>query len=362
MLLRPKITLVENGSGMNIEESKSGDCDLREQGFCHGDSGNSSEDKGQKNRFSTDESFEEMGLGDKCIEDEGMQYGRVSESFPEAEDGNSDNRGSGCSGSREGVSENSSSGNSSSEDQESDNQHSEDQGSEDQGSEDQGSEDRGSEDTIINIGIPFHKENIPVPPEPKSGENFRHITEEKTNHVEETDQNSNCGTESEEVFPSQVSPSGEEHNDGEEEAQVTVNVVVAADSASEAEVLFRDSVTPSIKLFVFNIVLPTMDIYLDTVLIWKLFTNSYWGSGIFILAGIATNFIFTCLAWWRLESPSQKKWSWIFLLFQLWPQLRALQVQIFCTYPKHFANQIKVGSGKVSNIVNQIKYNKKVQK
>ena len=44
MLLRPKITLVENGSGMNIEESKLGDCDLREQGFCHGDSGDSSED------------------------------------------------------------------------------------------------------------------------------------------------------------------------------------------------------------------------------------------------------------------------------------------------------------------------------
>ena len=149
---------------MNIEESKSGDCDLREQGFCHGDSGDSSEDKEQKNRFSTDGSFEEMGSGDKCIEDEGKQYGKGPESFPEAEDGNSDNRGSGCSGSQEGVSENSSSGNSSSEDQGSGNQHSEDQG---------------SEDTIINIGIAFHKENIPVPPEPKSGENFRHITEEK---------------------------------------------------------------------------------------------------------------------------------------------------------------------------------------
>ena len=95
---------------------------------------------------------------------------------------------------------------------------------------------------------------------------------------------------------------------------------------AEEEKLFRDSVTPSIKLFVFNIVLPTIDIFLDIVLIPKLFKNGFWGSGTIVIAGIVTSFTFTCLAWWRMESRKQKKWSWIFLLLQLWPQLRALQV------------------------------------
>ena len=95
---------------------------------------------------------------------------------------------------------------------------------------------------------------------------------------------------------------------------------------AEEEKLFRDSVTPSIKLFVFNIVLPTIDIFLDIVLIPKLFKNGFWGSGTIVIAGIVTSFTFTGLAWWRMESRKQKKWSWIFLLLQLWPQLRALQV------------------------------------
>ena len=95
---------------------------------------------------------------------------------------------------------------------------------------------------------------------------------------------------------------------------------------AEEEKLFRDSVTPSIKLFVFNIVLPTIDIFLDIVLVPKLFKNGFWGSGTIVVAGIVTSFTFTSLAWWRMESRRQKNWSWIFLLLQLWPQLRALQV------------------------------------
>ena len=98
------------------------------------------------------------------------------------------------------------------------------------------------------------------------------------------------------------------------------------EDANKEEELLQDSVTPSIKLFVFNIVLPTVDIFLDITLILKLFENGFWGSGTIVVTGIVTNFIFTSLAWWRMESANQKKWSWIFLLLQLWPQLRAFQV------------------------------------
>ena len=107
-----------------------------------------------------------------------------------------------------------------------------------------------------------------------------------------------------------------------EEVQISLSDVIAA----EEEALLQDSVTPSIKLLMFNIVLPTMDIFLDITMIQKLFTNGYWGCGTLVVTGIITNSIFTSLAWWRLEPKDQKKWSWIFLLLQLWPQLRALQV------------------------------------
>ena len=38
------------------------------------------------------------------------------------------------------------------------------------------------------------------------------------------------------------------------------------------------------------------------------------------------NFVFTCVAWWRIEPRLQKTWSCIFLLLQIWPQLKACQV------------------------------------
>ena len=120
----------------------------------------------------------------------------------------------------------------------------------------------------------------------------------------------------------QVNGNDDSCDDVVEEVQISLSDVIAA----EEEALLQDSVTPSIKLFMFNIVLPTMDIFLDISMIQKLFTNGYWGCGTLVVSGIITNSIFTSLAWWRLEPRDQKKWSWIFLLLQLWPQLRALQV------------------------------------
>ena len=105
------------------------------------------------------------------------------------------------------------------------------------------------------------------------------------------------------------------------EAQITSHEFTA-----EEEVLLQDSITPSITLFLFNIILPTIDTFLDIALVHKLFLNGYWGCGVSVTAGILTNFLFTSLAWWRLEPVKQKKWSWIFLVLQLWPQLRAFQV------------------------------------
>ena len=124
----------------------------------------------------------------------------------------------------------------------------------------------------------------------------------------------------------------------EESEEITIEEADTTDleEASEAQIssteivvedLHPDVVTPSIKLIVFNILLPTVDVFLDSALVQKLFLNGYWGSSVIVTTGILTNFLFSSLAWWRLEPAGQKKWSWIFLVLQLWPQLKAFQVR-----------------------------------
>ena len=89
--------------------------------------------------------------------------------------------------------------------------------------------------------------------------------------------------------------------------------------------LVEDFVTPVLKLLAFNIILPFIDIYFDIRLIQKLHPQ-HLGCLLVILSGLILPFIFTCFAWWRLEPRAQKKWSWMFLILQIWPQMKAVQV------------------------------------
>ena len=90
--------------------------------------------------------------------------------------------------------------------------------------------------------------------------------------------------------------------------------------------LVEDFVTPVLKLLAFNIILPFIDIYFDIRLIHKLHPQHV-GCLLVILSGLILHFIFTCFAWWRLEPRAQKKWSWIFLILQIWPQMKAVEVR-----------------------------------
>ena len=90
--------------------------------------------------------------------------------------------------------------------------------------------------------------------------------------------------------------------------------------------LVEDFVTPVLKLLAFNIILPFIDIYFDIRLILKLHPQHV-GCLLVILSALFLHFIFTCFAWWRLEPRAQKKWSWIFLILQIWPQMKAVQVR-----------------------------------
>ena len=83
--------------------------------------------------------------------------------------------------------------------------------------------------------------------------------------------------ESEEIIIEEVNQSEAETNElgvDAAEAQIALTEIVSSDEA-----LLPDAITPSIKLLVFNIILPTIDIFLDTVLLQKLFHLGYRGSG-----------------------------------------------------------------------------------
>ena len=59
-----------------------------------------------------------------------------------------------------------------------------------------------------------------------------------------------------------------------------------------------DVVTPALKLLIFNILMPCVDIYFDSSLILRLYPQ-FWGCILVIVSGLLIHFIFTCFAWWQ---------------------------------------------------------------
>ena len=165
---------------------------------------------------------------------------------------------------------------------------------------------------VINVE---ESETIPT----MSDQNRQHEGEIKESIVEEVNKREAETSDADEVAV--------ETQIASDEVVVEEEVLAENEVLAEDEVLLPDLITPSMILIIFNVILPTVDIFLDTALVQKLFLNGYWGCGVFVTSGILTNFLFSSLAWWRMEPAEQKKWSWILLVLQLWPQLKAFQVQ-----------------------------------
>ena len=124
---------------------------------------------------------------------------------------------------------------------------------------------------------------------------------------------------------------GAEHDDDNQNEMGTRSEMIDFEEGStpmqmEEPGLFEDVVTPALKLVIFNITLPCIDLYFDTRLIPRL-NPQYLGCLVVVVSGLLLHFIFTCFAWWRLEPRAQKKWSWIFLILQIWPQMKAVEVR-----------------------------------
>ena len=73
----------------------------------------------------------------------------------------------------------------------------------------------------------------------------------------------------------QKTPHEEDSKEEVNEREAEINS--ESQMTSHEDVLLPDSNTPSIKLFLFNIILPTIDIFLDTALVKKLFPNGFFG-------------------------------------------------------------------------------------
>ena len=82
--------------------------------------------------------------------------------------------------------------------------------------------------------------------------------------------------------------------------------------------LTPDLLTPTLLLLLVNICQPTLDLYRDLDMLFRLsFYPAHWGLGFYLFSGICLNFLFTCWAWWRLEPREKKGWTWVLLLLQV---------------------------------------------
>ena len=88
----------------------------------------------------------------------------------------------------------------------------------------------------------------------------------------------------------------------------------------EAQTQFK-RILPSV---LFDVVLPTFDVYSDISLIIVWLIGGHWIYALCMTVPPFLQFLSTIFKWIKLDKD--KQWSWIFLLLQFWPQLKAIRV------------------------------------
>ena len=78
--------------------------------------------------------------------------------------------------------------------------------------------------------------------------------------------------------------------------------------------------------FVFDVALPSLDVYSDVSLTLGWYCNGHWKYATSMTIPLVLQFASTIYKWVRLEKGEHKKWTWIALVLQFWPQWRALRV------------------------------------
>merc|ERR1711963_71864 len=77
---------------------------------------------------------------------------------------------------------------------------------------------------------------------------------------------------------------------------------------------------------IFDVGLPSLDVYSDVSLIIGWFLAGHPIYAWTMTVPVLLQFLSTAYKWYYVDKPDTKRWSWILLLLQCWPQFRALRV------------------------------------
>ena len=78
--------------------------------------------------------------------------------------------------------------------------------------------------------------------------------------------------------------------------------------------------------FFLDVALPSIDVYTDFSLVLGWAWSGHLKYAASMSFPIILQFLSTIYNWFRLEKTENKKWSWPILLFQFWPQWRAMSI------------------------------------
>ena len=88
----------------------------------------------------------------------------------------------------------------------------------------------------------------------------------------------------------------------------------------------KEQKTIVLMLIILNILLPSCDVYFDIALAWKAASNYHPKFAGALIAPVLLNMVFTFFTWFKVEDGANKKWSWILVLLQCWPQYMAVKI------------------------------------
>ena len=113
------------------------------------------------------------------------------------------------------------------------------------------------------------------------------------------------------------------------EIQMTFTLIVLDTNASgfnsSCKKYFKSAmkITPS---FLLDVVQPTVDVYTDLYLIIAWYRSHHWKYAISMTFPLLLHFSSTTYKWAQLEKNRNKRWTWIPLVLQFWPQWKALSI------------------------------------
>ena len=79
-------------------------------------------------------------------------------------------------------------------------------------------------------------------------------------------------------------------------------------------------------MILFDVFLPTFDVYGDASLVIPWYNNGHHLYAMLMTIPMLLNYVCTSYKWWSLEKRPDKKWTWILVVLQLWQQWRAIKI------------------------------------